>query len=107
MQGVRDLKVRTAGGSGRSAGVSPASLRESSEPCTFVARTRVDHGSVLRSANHVRITAQLIHAATDPYVSAESYERHLRDLVALQDEVARDIANAIIIKLTPREKAKF
>jgi TolB-like protein len=49
-------------------------------------------GSVLRSGDHVRITAQLVRGATDQHIWAESYERDLRDLVALQDEVSRSIA---------------
>jgi len=49
----------------------------------------VVEGSVLRVAEQVRITAQLIHAPTDTHLWAESYERDLRDVLALQSEVAR------------------
>src|ERR1700731_3930810 len=56
-------------------------------------------GAVLRSGDRVRITAQLVRAATDQHVWAESYERDLRDLVALQDEVSRSIATQIQIQL--------
>ena len=49
-------------------------------------------GSVLRSGDRVRITAQLVRGATDQHIWAESYERDLRDLVTLQDEVSRSIA---------------
>jgi TolB-like protein/DNA-binding winged helix-turn-helix (wHTH) protein len=52
-------------------------------------------GAVLRSGDRVRITAQLVRAATDQHIWAESYERDLRDLVALQDEVSRSIATQI------------
>ena len=52
-------------------------------------------GSVVRSGQHVRITAQLIHAATDRHVWAQSYEGELRDVVALQQQIARAIAGAI------------
>jgi TolB-like protein/DNA-binding winged helix-turn-helix (wHTH) protein len=65
----------------------------------------VVEGTVLRSAAGVRITAQLIHAATDRHLWAESYERDLRDVMALQDEVARAIASHVQVKLTPQEKA--
>jgi eukaryotic-like serine/threonine-protein kinase len=64
-------------------------------------------GSVERSGNRLRITAQLIHAPTDTHLWAESYERDLRDVLSLQDEVARDIANRIRIKLTPAEEARL
>lgn len=49
-------------------------------------------GSVLQSGNRVRITAQLIHAATDKHLWAQSYERDLSDVITLQNEVARTIA---------------
>jgi TolB-like protein/DNA-binding winged helix-turn-helix (wHTH) protein len=58
-------------------------------------------GAVLRSGDRVRITAQLVRAATDQHIWAESYERDLRDLVALQDDVARSIATQIQKKVAP------
>jgi len=61
-------------------------------------------GTVLRSGDRVRITAQLIDAKTDRHLWAETYERDLRDVLALQDEVAQAIADEIKIKLTPREQ---
>ncbi len=64
-------------------------------------------GSVLRVAERVRITAQLIHAATDEHVWAESYERNLSDVLALQSDVARAIAEEIKIKLTPQEQVRL
>ncbi len=64
-------------------------------------------GSVLRSGNRVRITAQLIHAGSDQHLWAESYERDLRDALALQREVARTIAQEIRATLTPQEKAQL
>jgi len=67
----------------------------------------VVEGSVLRSGKRVRITAQLIHAATDQHLWAESYERDLRDVLSLQSEVARAIANEIQVKLTPQEQARL
>jgi len=67
----------------------------------------VVEGSVERSGNRVRVTAQLIEAATDRNLWAESYERDLRDVLDLQSEMARAIANEIKIKLTPREQARL
>jgi TolB-like protein len=49
----------------------------------------VVEGSVLRVGERVRITAQLIHAATEENLWAESYDRDLRDVLRLQSEVAR------------------
>lgn len=64
-------------------------------------------GSVLRSNDRVRITAQLIRAATEEHLWAESYERDLRDVLALQGEIARGITDEIRIKLTPQEKVRL
>ncbi len=64
-------------------------------------------GSVLRAGNRVRITAQLIHAATDQHIWAKSYERDLSDVLALQSEVARAIADEVQAKLTPQERARL
>jgi TolB-like protein/DNA-binding winged helix-turn-helix (wHTH) protein/Tfp pilus assembly protein PilF len=65
----------------------------------------VVEGTVLRSGNRVRITAQLILAAADKHLWAQSYEGDLRDTLALQSQVARSIASEIRIELTPREQA--
>ena len=64
-------------------------------------------GSVLRSGERVRITVQLIHLATNRNLWADSYERDLRDVLALQREVARAIAGEIRIKLTPQEQVQL
>ena len=67
----------------------------------------VVEGSVLRSGDRVRITAQLIEAPTDRQLWAESYERDMRDILGLQREVARTIAAEIRIKLTPQEQTRL
>jgi serine/threonine-protein kinase len=65
----------------------------------------VIEGSVQRSGDRVRITAQLIEATTDRHLWARSYERDMRDILAMQGEVAQAIAGEIQVTLTPREKA--
>ena len=65
----------------------------------------VVEGTVLRAGDQVRITAQLIDASTDKHLWSQSYEGELRDTLALQDRVARAIAEQIQINLTPREQA--
>jgi TolB-like protein len=67
----------------------------------------VIEGSVLRSGERVRITAQLIHAASDHHLWAESYERDFRDILSLQSEIARQVANQVRIILTPEERARL
>src|SRR5580692_643764 len=62
-------------------------------------------GTVLRSGDQVRITAQLIEASTDKHLWSQSYEGELRDTLALQSRVASAIADKIRINLTPREQA--
>lgn len=64
----------------------------------------VIEGSVLRSGNRVRVTAQLIQAKAERHLWAESYERDLTDILTLQSEVARAIANEIKIRVTPEEQ---
>jgi TolB-like protein/Tfp pilus assembly protein PilF len=64
-------------------------------------------GTVLRSGDRVRISAQLINAVTDTHLWAEEYERDLRDILALQAEVARAVAAEIQAKLTPREQEQL
>src|SRR5581483_5966276 len=64
----------------------------------------VIEGSVLRSGDRVRIAAQLIHAASDQHIWAESYERDFRDVLALQSEIARQVANEVRIALSPAEE---
>jgi serine/threonine-protein kinase len=67
----------------------------------------VIEGSVIRSGNRVRITAQLVDSASDKHLWAESYDRELSEVLALQSEVARTIAAQIRVKLTPREREHF
>jgi TolB-like protein/DNA-binding winged helix-turn-helix (wHTH) protein/Flp pilus assembly protein TadD len=62
-------------------------------------------GTVQRSGDHVRITAQLIHGPSDKHLWAESYERDLRDVLALENDVARAISQEIQIKLSPEQSA--
>ncbi len=61
----------------------------------------VIEGSVMRSGNRVRITAQLISAPTENHLWARDYERDVQDVLTLQGEVARSIAKEIKIELTP------
>jgi serine/threonine protein kinase/Tfp pilus assembly protein PilF len=67
----------------------------------------VIEGSVERSGDRVRITAQLIHAPSDTHLWAESYERDLRNVLSLQGEVARDIASKVRVSLTPQERTQL
>jgi TolB-like protein/DNA-binding winged helix-turn-helix (wHTH) protein/Flp pilus assembly protein TadD len=65
----------------------------------------VVEGTVLRSGDRIRITAQLIEASADKHIWSQSYEGELRDTLALQNQVARAIADQIRINLNPQEQA--
>jgi TolB-like protein/DNA-binding winged helix-turn-helix (wHTH) protein/Tfp pilus assembly protein PilF len=65
----------------------------------------VVEGTVLRSGDQVRITAQLIEASSDKHLWSQSYEGEFRDTLVLQKRVAKEIADEIRINLTPQEQA--
>jgi len=64
-------------------------------------------GSVLRSGDQVRITAQLIYAPEDKNIWAQSYERDVKDVLALQSAVAGSIASEIRVQMKPAEQAQL
>jgi len=81
------------------------------KPLTAIARELgvdgIVEGSVQRSGDRVRITAQLIRGSTDTHLWAESYERNFRDVLALQSDVAQAIAREIKVVVTPEESKKI
>ena len=64
-------------------------------------------GSVVRSGDRVRITVQLIHAASDRHLWAHTYDSQLSDVLTVQREVTRAIAASISAILTPQEQARL
>jgi len=64
-------------------------------------------GSVLRSGNRVRVTANLLHALTDDHLWASSYESELKDVLGLQGELARAIAEQVRIRLSSEEDTRL
>jgi TolB-like protein len=69
---------------------------------------KVNHvleGSVRKSGNHVRITAQLIDAVDDRHLWSETYDRELTDIFAIQEEIANSIVNALRAELNPANAA--
>src|SRR6266403_1026706 len=61
-------------------------------------------GSVQRSANKIRVNAQLIDARTDAHLWAQTYDRDLADVFAIQSEIAKAIADQLQARLSPNEK---
>jgi TolB-like protein/Tfp pilus assembly protein PilF len=64
-------------------------------------------GSVRKSSNKVRVTAQLIDARTNNHLWAERYDRDLKDIFALQDEITMKILTAVRVELTEGEQARL
>jgi TolB-like protein/Tfp pilus assembly protein PilF len=90
---------------------STMQYKDARKPLSEIARAldveAVVEGSVLRAGDRVRVTAELIEAATDRHLWAENYERDLKDVVTLQGEVARSIAREVRAKLTPQERSRL
>ena len=61
-------------------------------------------GSIRRAGNRLRVTTQLVESATRHTVWAERYDRQMEDVFAIQDEIARAIAQALRIRLSPQEE---
>jgi TolB-like protein len=81
--------------------------RSAREIASELGADAIIEGTVSRSGNRVRISAQLINASTDMHLWADSYDRDVSDILALQSEVARAIATQIQITLTPLEQAQL
>src|SRR5579863_948805 len=64
-------------------------------------------GSVTRSGQRVRITAQLLYGPTDKHLWAETYDRDLGDVLSLQSDVAQAIAQRVRAQVTPLQQARF
>jgi serine/threonine protein kinase/Flp pilus assembly protein TadD len=99
---VADLKVisRTSVMQYRSA--AKRNLREIAHQLGVA---HVVEGSVQRTANRVRVSAQLIDAKTDMHLWGERYDRDLADVFAIQSEIAQTIADHLQARISPREKA--
>ncbi len=69
--------------------------------------TSVLEGSIRRAGQRVRITAQLIDVATGGHLWAERYDRDLTDIFAVQDDVTRQIVDALKVTLSPSEMARI
>jgi len=84
---------------------SVAKFKNTKESVPQIARAlgvdAVVEGAVLREGDRVRITVQLIRADTDRHLWADSYQRQMTDILALQDEVALGVAHAIKLELSP------
>jgi adenylate cyclase len=64
-------------------------------------------GSLLRIGESVKISARLINAQNNDYIWAKEYEQDFKDILGLQGEIAKTIADQIEVKLTPQEESSF
>ncbi len=90
---------------------SSAQYKDAGKPLPEIARElgveALVEGSVQRADDRVQVTAQLIHAASDTHLWSRSYEAELRDVLTLQNDVARAIAAEIRVELTPEEQTRL
>jgi TolB-like protein/Tfp pilus assembly protein PilF len=91
--------------------ISAMAYKGVSKPVGQIARELdvdwVVEGAVVHSANRVRITARVIDGSTEKHLWAETYERDVRDVLALQSEVAGAIAREIRVKVTPGDQVRL
>src|SRR5689334_24756017 len=69
--------------------------------------TNILEGSVQKAADQVRVNVQLINAMTDAHVWADTYDRKLTDIFAVESEIAKAIAETLQAKLTGAEKSSI
>ena len=90
---------------------SAMSFKGAKKPLKEIAKAlgvdAVVEGSVLRSGDRVRITAQLIEASADAHLWSETYDRDMRDVLRLQSEVSQAIAREIKAAVTPEERHRL
>ena len=100
---IRDVRVVSR--------TSVMQYRHTTKPISQIAQelkvAYVLEGSVRRAGNKLRVTGQLIRAATDEHVWAKSYDRDLSDVFAIQTELAQAIAGALQSVLSPETKARL
>ncbi len=90
---------------------STMQYKEAKKPLPQIAKElgvgEIVEGEVLRVGDKVRISAKLIHAASDQIQWTDTFERDLRDVLSLQSELAQAIVSGIRIRLTPQEQAQL
>jgi len=103
LSGIRDLRVISR--------TSVMGLKDTKLSAPEIAKAlNVDalvEGSVIRDGNRIRVHAQLIRAASDEHFWSEEYDRGLKDVLALQSDLAQAIANKVEISVTGKERARL
>ena len=100
---IQDLRVISR--------TSVTTFKDTKLPLPEIAKTlRVDaivEGSVIRAGSRIRVHAQLIRGATDEHFWSEEYEREVRDVLALESDVAQSIARKVEVTLTGKERQRL
>jgi TolB-like protein/class 3 adenylate cyclase/Tfp pilus assembly protein PilF len=99
---VADLKVISRTSVMQYKAVRARNLREIGQQLGVA---HILEGSVQQSNNRIRVNAQLIDARTDAHLWAQTYDRELADVFAIQSEIAQTIADQLKVQLSPKEKA--
>jgi len=112
--GMHEELIATLGKIGALKVISRTSVmqyKQQRKPLPEIARElgvdAVIEGSVRRAGDQVRITVQLVDARADKHLWAKSYQREIRDILALQTEVAQEIAQQIRVSVTPEERTRL
>jgi non-specific serine/threonine protein kinase len=114
VNGMTDALISSLSNLGRVRVISRQSVmryKGSDKPLPVIARELgvdiVLTGSVMRAGNRVRISTQLIQADPEQQLWAASYNRDVQDVLALQDEVAREVAGQVRLELTEQERSRL
>jgi serine/threonine protein kinase/TolB-like protein len=114
VDGMTDALIASLGNVGRVRVISRQSVmrfKGSDEALPAIARQLgvdlVLTGSVVRSGQEVRITISLVQADPEQQLWAETYERPLKDILALQDDVTREVAGQVRMELTEQERSRL
>ena len=103
LSGIHDLRVISR--------TSAMHFKDTQLSVPDIAKTlRVDaivEGSVIREGNRIRVHAQLIRGATDEHFWSETYDRELREVLALESDVAQSIARKVEVTVTGKENEKL
>ena len=101
---IADLKVTSRTSANLYLSGNPRNLREIGEQLGVA---HLLEGSVQRAGNHLRVNAQLVDARNDTHLWAQTYDRDVADVFAIQSEIATAIAQQLRARLAPKEKARL
>jgi pentatricopeptide repeat protein len=103
LAGLRELRVTSR--------TSAMRFKDSKETVPEIAKAlgvdAVVEGSVIREGNRIRVSAQLIRAATDEHLWSETYDREMRDVLTVESELAEEIADRVKVTLTDPEQRRL